>query len=738
MKVIRKILLVLFLIPLVLLLVSLTWYSFVTRDVSLQKERLKTSANKIEVFDVFDRKIEDAVSVFSDQSFSVSNLSPKVKFAFIDTEDKRFYSHGGFDFRRIVKATLTNIRSRSFAQGASTISQQLIKNTHLTHEKTIKRKLQEVKLTRALEKSFSKDEILEKYLSTIYFGHNCFGISSASAFYFGKSPEDLTVADAAILAGLVKSPNNYSPFKNPTLCQSRKQTVLSAMKNQGHLTENEYAEALNAPLPTPREDYGAVSSYAHSLFDEWAEIVEENDVPLIGNIAIHTYYDPQTQAQLFNLAKDRTTDVSFLVCDHETAGISGFYSTIRESKRPTASLIKPLLVYAPALEEGTINLSTPILDEPTAFGDYRPQNYGGKHYGYVSAKEAFARSLNVPAVKILQGTGVEKSAKYLEKAGLSIPKNDYSLALALGGMKQGFSLRQLVSAYNVFPRQGEFTPLRTIQKIVIDGQTVYERKNASTRVFSKETAYLTTRFLQETTISGTAKKLGDLPFPVFAKTGTNGNKQGNFDAYTVAFTTKNTVGVWIGNADNTLISHTGGGKCAEIARSILSSLPAPSGDFPLPNGVKSYAIDRISYEKERRIVLADPLSPSAYTKEELFSEKYRPTTGSKRFSTPSIPEPTFTLEGNVFTLSLRDFPTYYRYKIERFDGKDSKVVYFGGYTETITDELREGESYVYRVTPYFLENEGLSVSLPTLSLERGSTVPIQPPPDIVDTPWWEE
>lgn len=225
----------------------------------------------------------------------------------MDTEDKGFFKHNGFDIKRMAKAALKNMRARSFKEGASTISQQLIKNTHLSQEKTIKRKLKEIKLTRKLEKKYSKNEILEKYLNTIYFGHNCFGLESASEFYFGKQPQDLTLSDAAILAGLVKSPNNYSPFKHPENCIQRKKIVLSAMLAQGHITETEKMKALSEPLPEAPAESSLNKSYFARVFDELEELSEKYNFTLGGNIRIYTYLDPNLQNYLETLSDESET-----------------------------------------------------------------------------------------------------------------------------------------------------------------------------------------------------------------------------------------------------------------------------------------------------------------------------------------------------------------------------------------------------------------------------------------------
>ena len=226
-----------------------------------------------------------------------------VKQAFLNTEDRRFYQHHGFDYKRIAKACLNNAKSRSFKEGASTISQQLIKNTHLSQEKTLKRKLQERKLTKILEKNYTKDEILELYLNTIYFGHNCFGITSASQFYFDKLPSELTLSEGAILAGLVKYPNHYSPFKNPDKCKKRRACVLRLMQNCGSINEKQKQAALQDSLPIPHKS-STIRDYTHFVFEELSEISEKFCIKIGGKIQIYTYFYPAMQAQVESTANN--------------------------------------------------------------------------------------------------------------------------------------------------------------------------------------------------------------------------------------------------------------------------------------------------------------------------------------------------------------------------------------------------------------------------------------------------
>ena len=236
----------------------LIYYFSVTAGVRLNPNKLVDTTRNVRVYDAHGDEV-NLPALKKCASFSA--LKSYVPNAFVAVEDKRFYSHEGFDYKRIGKAFLRNAASRSFREGASTISQQLIKNTHLSGEKTLTRKLKEMKLTRALEKRYSKDEILSLYLNSIYFGHGAFGIEEAAAFYFGKTAETLSPAESATLAALVKSPNNYSPFRNAEKCLTRRNCVLGLMRDQSFISAEEYAAAIAEPLPlAPDEEKSSGNS----------------------------------------------------------------------------------------------------------------------------------------------------------------------------------------------------------------------------------------------------------------------------------------------------------------------------------------------------------------------------------------------------------------------------------------------------------------------------------------------
>lgn len=738
------------LIPLSLILLSVCgffiYFSTVTAKVTLDESKLITPADKVEILDKNDELCQNASAQFPQNTFSLSELSPKVKFAFIDTEDKNFYRHNGFAYKRIVKAALVNVKARSFKQGASTISQQLIKNTHLSQEKTLRRKLQEMRLTARLEKRFSKDEILEKYLNTIYFGHHCFGLKSAAAFYFQKDVSALTLSDAAILAGLVKSPNNYSPFKQPENCKKRRGVVLLNMLKNGHLTREEKTAAENEPLPKQKDADNDDGSYFARVWNELEELADLYGFQPCGKIKIFTFLDKDVQKCLIEQKNACDCDKIYAVMDNENGGFNAFYSTVGAPKRPPGSTLKPIVAFAPAIEEGLLCPATAILDEQTSFGEYSPKNYGNRYYGYVSAREALEKSLNVPAVKILSWLGAKKGVAYAQKAGLPLQSGDASLALALGGIKDGVSLLHLISAYSIFPRGGESLSCGFIRKITLDDVCVYQKSAQTKRVFSEDTAFLSADMLRTTAKAGTAKKLSSLPFDVGAKTGTNGNKDGNTDAYTLSFTNNHTVGVWMGTRDNRPVSLTGGGACANVAYSVLKHLAKeqPPAPFKAPKSVITAEIDKIHYSTTHNILLSDQNAPKEYKQSELFTQKTLPKKRSEIFSKPYISTPSAFFKDGKYTILKNGLPEYYCYKIERYDYVTHKTLFDGKLTDNFVDSsVQEGKSYQYKITPYFQSFFGCCVKLPeftTRQIGDGTLLPVVPdiPPDILQDDWWNK
>lgn len=533
-----------------------------------------------------------------------------VKNAFIAVEDKRFYSHRGVDVRGTLRAMKNNLLKGKTSEGGSTITQQLVKNLFLSGEKTIERKAKEMILSLELEKKYSKSQILEKYLNEIYFGKGIYGVGNAAEVFFKKSISKINVNEAALLSGVVKSPRYYNPVDNPQKANERRRLVLRLLREQNYLSNKEYEELKNRDIFVDfKENYDFRPLFLSSLKSKALDILGfENEIELNG-YSIYTGID-QKLSSAVSTPKDYglNVDYSILVLDADKKKLIGLKSSVGNLSRCPASAAKPWLVYAPAINENVIAEATKILDEKTNFNGYSPSNADGKYGGYVSAKDCLARSLNVPSVKILESLGMKKALSYADKLGVSIKNKD--LSIALGNIEGGMTLEKLLSCYTPFLNGGKYYDVSTIDKIKrSDGKVVYQKNLVEKRVFKESTAFIVNDMLSESVKSGSAKKLNSLPFAVYAKTGTNGNKKGNVDAYCVAYTTNRAVAVWLGNADGSLTDNTvtGGNYAAAIARDVLKNLY--DGDYPTefspPSSVSFLPIDKKTYNEKHELALSE-------------------------------------------------------------------------------------------------------------------------------------
>lgn len=712
----------LFLIP---LLAAFMYYLGITANVRLDVNKLVTPSAYVRLYDASGEEIPAAVAA----TCAADSLPDCVGNAFVAVEDKRFYEHHGIDTKRIFGALWHNLTSFSFKEGASTISQQLIKNTHLSSEKTINRKLKEMKLARALEKKYSKEEILSMYLNSIYFGHSAFGIENAAQYYFGIHASQLNAAQSAMLAGIVRSPNRYSPFRDAQRCLSRRDLVLSLMNKQGYLSEEEYAAALQEPLPQEPASQPTQNAYIRLVWNELADLFPDAKSGDWGALEVYTYFAPNLQAELEETNNE--TDFCALVRDNEKNAIIALSTTVGMPKRSPASTIKPLLVYAPALEENLICPATPVLDEKTDFGGYSPDDYGGASGEYMSVRYALSRSVNIPAVKLLNELGIARGTEYLERMGLKVEDSDKSLALALGGMRDGFTLLQLADGYATFADGGEYSAAQTIACVKDgNGRTLYEHNIRRKKIFSEDVCWLMNDMLQTAAKEGTAKRLKVLPFPICAKTGTAGTDEGNTDAYCIAYTKDHVVAVWMGNEDYSTTNITGGGLPANevlrISRTLYNDrTPAP---FPQCTGVTKLHYDKTAYEQEHVIELSDPAAPPLNDPAEYFRTCALPMQSSTRFSSPSIKMPDIQVKNNTVNIILCQ-TEYYDYEIIRENRGKKTTIYNGKYQKTICDNsVKAGETYVYTVVPKYLEHRGTPVVLPSVTIEKRGDIPDH---------WWE-
>lgn len=722
---------------LVLFLILWSTYLIITRDAKLDSSKLINPNQVITVLDDYGNEITDATISGQRKSVKISDLSKHTVNAFIASEDRTFYAHKGLNYKRMLKALYKNTISRSFKEGASTISQQLIKNTHLSSDKTIKRKLKEIKLTKKLEKRYSKNQILEMYLNTIYFGHNSYGLQSASEFYFDKKAENLTLSESATLVGLLTSPNNFSPFKNPEKCIKRRNTVLKAMRDCKYISASEYSSAVNEPLNAKKtNENGKNANYLSAVFDEIEENV--NVYNLTGGCIVKTYLKPEIQKVIENY--EYKCDNAVVVTSLD-GGVNAYKSTVGNAKRQPGSTIKPLAVYAPAFEEKISSPHTKILDEKVNYGGYSPENYDKKYHGFVTVNDSIKYSYNIPAVKTLNALTVKKSEKYLSKMNIMLDENEKNLSLALGGMTSGLTIKELADRYSIFQKQGIYRPSHYIKEIVArDGRILYKPQHAGSRVFSEGTSSLINGTLLETTKSGTAKKLSHYKFDIASKTGTCGNSDGNTDAYAISYTSEHCIAVWLGDKNNRRQNITGGVDCCEISESILSSLYSKNlpTDLDVTSGTETVEIDAEEYYDNNKVIIADPISPKLNNLSIKVLKGNAPKEVSTKFTNPSIQKPEIYVSNGSVNIELCQ-TKYYDYIINRqFNGKN-EVIYDGKWQKTIADTPKEG-TYIYGVIPYFKSVDskifGKEIVLPPINLSKSDGNVQVKVPDIAKKDWY--
>lgn len=640
----KWILLIIFFIVLAALLAAGFYISSIymnARAMAIDEDALSSSEVYIEVYDKENKPIKEFNEI-NKQYANIENLSDTTKNAFISIEDKSFYSHSGVNYKRMVKALINDVKARKLKEGASTITQQLVKNTQLTSDKTVERKIKEIALAQKLEKRYSKDEILEKYLNIIYFGNNCYGIESASNYYFSKSAKDLSSSEAATLAAIIKSPAKYSPTKNPDNCLKRRNLVLSEMYKDNFIQADEYNLAINKPLSLTinEKPKNKLNSYSQSAIDEAVSILKipAKKIALKG-YKIYTYQDQEKQNALTNAIDIEGLDCNSaaVVIDNNNHTVQAYVGSsnykILDAKRQPGSCIKPVLVYAPALNEDIIYPCTPLLDEKTTISDYTPKNIGDVYRGYISAREALSKSINIPSVKVLSYVGIDKAKSYAEDMGFVFDEKDDSYSLALGGMTYGVNLVQLASSYSTFANGGKFAPAKFVSFITDkNNRLVYVNKPHEKQVLREDASYLITDMLKTCAKSGTAKKLASLNKEIAAKTGTVGksNSKQNLDAWNVSYTKDQTICVWLGNLDNSPISYAGGNQPTEIARRYFSQVEDNS-HFSVPSSIVEKDIDATELYENHRIVLAGNSTPERYTQKELFSRFNLPTDISNKF-----------------------------------------------------------------------------------------------------------
>ena len=661
---------------------------------------------------------------------SISELQPSTVYAFISAEDARFFEHEGVDVIRIAGAIVADIKAGSYVQGASTISQQLIKLSHLTSEKTISRKAEEAALAYEMERQYSKEDILEMYLNYVYFGGGYYGIEAAAEGYFGVHASDLTLDQSAMLAGILKSPSGYAPHINYAASINRRNNILRLMRDYGYITDDEKKQA-SARRPTILHDKNEEYSgyYTDAVTKSAAALMGITVDELIrGGYSIYSAMDSDIQHYCEEMFKNgelfpaEDSEAAIVVLEPSTGmvvamvggrsytgGIS--FNRATDIRRQPGSVIKPVIAYAPAFEYLNYTAADMILDEETTFADYTPSNYGNKYYGWVTVREAVTKSLNVPAVKTLSEVGVERAKDFAKRCGIEFDDKDDSLALALGGFTYGVSPLQIAGAYSCFASGGIYNTPTLIKKITDrNGLTVYEYRQDSRRVMSEANAYILTSMLKSVVTEGTGHRLNTLDIPIAGKTGTVGLANGNRDAWMAGYTPEYTAVVWQGYDSDRLgllpSSATGGTYPALMLYELFNHIypDGRSGDFEKPESVKQYSIDAKTLKKQHKVVLANAMTPQSSRVTEYFTEETAPEDVSGYWAVPGSAQNLLAVreEGGVMVSfdCPDDFGMYTLWRSEAGKAEKPLMTWNGreGHIEYIDAAVNPGKGYRYRVT----------------------------------------
>lgn len=648
MKKIRKILIIIVSITFALLLTSVTSLILILEpNVKISgfaemNEKLLIQADNNILLDSQGDVITDNFMIKGTHYCNYEDIPPTLLNAFIAVEDKRFYSHKGVDYVRILGALVNNLKQGRIAEGGSTITQQLVKNTHLSQSKTIKRKIQEIRIAREIERKFTKEQILEMYLNMLYFGNNIYGIGAAANFYFNCDVESLNLNQCAALAAMINNPSLYNPFTHLDHLTERKNTVLKRMKNLNYISEEEYLQALNTELIFATEKQVTNHFYGFA-YKEAMEICGYTDSAFADSeyqieTTLNSEYQSAIESILEKSIPDENTLAQAVIIENKTGNVLAYAGSRRvnftEVYRQLGSTIKPILCYAPCLEKKLISPCTPILDEPTEFeNNYKPKNYHDIYKGWISCQEALISSSNVCAIKLLEMAGIYDAIDFARSSGLKISYDDASLGLALGATHKGNRLIEIANAYQMLGNGGGFLPCSFIKEIRDKkGRCIYKERATDTQVMDKGNAYLINSMLTECVKKGTAKKLNGCEYAVAAKTGTVGNKDGNTDAYCITYGQDYTLAVWFGAKENLMPNEISGGTLPTVtAKNILNELKLDLKAFSKPDNVAEMDIDLVEYETNHKVLISNGFIPRRQVIKCLFNRNNIPRGRSKRF-----------------------------------------------------------------------------------------------------------
>ncbi|MGO4888069.1 PBP1A family penicillin-binding protein [Anaerobacillus sp. MEB173] len=754
---------------------GITVFAMIKDAPSLDPDQLKI-AQTSHIYDQSGELVSRLETHENRINVSISEVPQLVEDAFLATEDIRFREHFGIDIRRMFGALRANITSGYFAEGASTITQQVIKNFYLTPDKTIKRKIQEQYLAIKLERMYSKDQILEMYLNQTFFSERSYGVVMAAETYFNKTLDELTIEDAALLAGLPQRPNGYNPIKNPEAAEKRRNIVISLMEKYEKITPEQAEAARAVPVESQLNVVERESYPYESFLDQVIEELETIDgitsqEIYYGGLKVYTTLDPEAQTHVEEVLQtnnyinypDDDFQAGITLLDTETGEIKAIGGSRQNNnvaralnyatgiKRQPGSTSKPILAYGPVIEDNKWSTHHQIKDEPHTYSNGTPlRNWNNQYQGNVSMREALRMSWNIPAVKAIQEVGTERAEQFASKLGIPFDE-PVTEAYAIGGFRTGVSSLDLAGAYAAFGNEGVYHKPHTVRKVVFPDGREINNQPESVIAMSDYTAYMISDMLKTVVNNGTGTQARISGLPVAGKTGstnfTDKEKQ-DFripngavrDVWFAGYTTKYTAAVWTGYSklgENHFITGNNRNIAQLIFKHVMEDVSSnvTTPDFKQPDSVVRVGIERGTG------LLPSAHTPSSQIMYELFVRGTEPQRVSQVYNKPTTPQDLvagYNEDTDQIMLSWGYPPTELSgtsFKIvQTIDGGESTVLTVSSEMQHIIFSPTAGSTYQFSVIAVHNDMESnpatVQVSVPGIQEEEiPDPVEELPPPE---------
>ena len=607
---------------------------YVSKAPALSESKLvATTSSKI--YDSNDELIADLGSERRVNA-QANEIPTELVNAIVSIEDHRFFNHRGVDTIRILGASLRNLRGGGGLQGASTLTQQLIKLTYFstsTSDQTLSRKAQEAWLAIQLEQKATKQEILTYYINKVYMSNGNYGMQTAAQNYYGKDLKDLSLPQLALLAGMPQAPNQYDPYSHPEAAQERRNLVLSEMKGQGYITAEQYEKAINTPITDGLQSLKSANSYPPYMDNYLKEVIDQVEQEtgynlLTTGMEVYTNVDPKVQQRLWDIYNtdeyvnypDDEMQVASTIVDvtngkviaqlgarHQSSNVSFGINQAVETNRDWGSTMKPITDYAPALEYGIYDSTAAIVhDVPYNYpGTNTPvYNWDKSYFGSITLQYALQQSRNVPAVETLDKVGLDRAKTFLNGLGIDYPSMVYANAISSNTVEShkqyGASSEKMAAAYAAFANGGIYHKPMYVNKVVFSDGSLKVFSDPGTRAMKETTAYMMTEMMKTVLTYGTGRGAYLSWLPQAGKTGTSNYTDDEIEKYIknsgyvapdemfVGYTRKYSMAVWTGYS-NRLTPIVGDGfyVAAKVYRSMMTYLSEDNhpGDWTMPEGL---------------------------------------------------------------------------------------------------------------------------------------------------------